>query len=74
MTEQDTVRVLGGSLEVRSTPAPGWTVISGMDVYQDAVGSWRKDTDLTSGSVTDKRGLYPTARGLCPLRRLRKAR
>ncbi len=63
VTEQDTVRVLGGSFEVRSTPTPGWTAISGMDVYQDAVGSWRRDTDLSSGSVTDKRGLYPDGAG-----------
>ena len=59
VTEQDTVRVLGGTIEVRSTPSPRWTILSGIDVYRDVVGSWRRDTDLTSGRVTAKRGLYP---------------
>jgi hemoglobin/transferrin/lactoferrin receptor protein len=59
ITEQDDSGVAGASVEVRSTPAAFWSIVSGIDYTHDNIGSWRRDVDMTSGSVVDKRGLYP---------------
>jgi outer membrane receptor protein involved in Fe transport len=59
VVEQDDVAVASTSIEVRSAPAPFWSVVSGIDYTHDSIGSWRRDTDLVSGTVHARRGLYP---------------
>lgn len=59
VVEQDEVAVGGISVEVRSAPAPFWSVVSGIDYTHDRVGSWRRDTHLVSGAQVAGRGLYP---------------
>lgn len=57
--EQDDTGVLGTSIELQSAPFRFWSMVSGMDYTHDRVQSWRRDTDLVTGTVTDRRGLYP---------------
>jgi hypothetical protein len=55
--ENDKVRTFGFSAEsVLETPEI-WSGIIGIEVYNDLVNSTR--TDITSGTSTEKRGLYP---------------
>ena len=58
-TEKDNVTVRGLSLEIHSEPVSYWTITSGFDFYADEVHSWRRDEDLSTNIITEKRGLYP---------------
>jgi hemoglobin/transferrin/lactoferrin receptor protein len=57
--EQDEIGVAGISVEARSAPAPFWSIVSGVDYTHDRVSSWRRDTNVVSGVVANRRGLYP---------------
>lgn len=57
--ERDVVDTWGASLELRSRPRAGLTLVSGADVYHDDVRSARLDTDLATAAATPRRGLYP---------------
>jgi outer membrane receptor protein involved in Fe transport len=57
--EQDDIGVVGASMEVRSALSRAWSIVSGVDYTRDRVGSWRRDTNVVSGTTTDRRGLYP---------------
>lgn len=57
--EQDIVRTAGASVEMRTAPRGGWSMVSGADVTRDTIGSWRRDTDETTGLTRSRRGLYP---------------
>jgi hypothetical protein len=59
IVEQDDIGVWGASTELRSAPRPFWSIVSGLDVTRDHVGSWRRDTDTVSGATVARRGLYP---------------
>jgi len=55
--ENDKVRSLGISAEAVLETPEIWSGIIGIEVYNDFVNSTR--TDITSGTSTEKRGLYP---------------
>ncbi len=57
--EQDDVRTLGGSVELKTTPLGRWSIVSGVDVTRDEIGSWRRDTNDVTGQTQSRRGLYP---------------
>lgn len=57
--EEDDVRALGVSVDVKTTPLRGWAIVSGIDYLHDRIGSWRRDTNQTTGAETSRRGLYP---------------
>lgn len=57
--ECDKVRSLGFSAELLASDTETWSGNIGFEVYSDLVKSSRTDTDLQTGSVTVKRGLYP---------------
>ena len=57
--EEDKVRSFGFSAELVTSKGPSWSAGSGVEIYNDLVSSIRTDTDLSSGTETDKRGLYP---------------
>lgn len=59
IVEQDNIGIWGASTELRSAPTPFWSIVSGIDVTRDRVGSWRRDTDTVSGATLARRGLYP---------------
>jgi len=59
IVEQDDVRVLGASLELRTAPGRRWLMVSGIDYTRDWIRSWRRDTDAGSGDTQARRGLYP---------------
>ena len=57
--ENDRVCSLGFSAEsVLETPEI-WSGIIGFEIYNDRVSSTRADKNLSSGTLTEKRGLYP---------------
>jgi outer membrane receptor protein involved in Fe transport len=58
-TEEDDVDVYGLSFKLHSKPLKIWTMSYGVDYYYDKVHSWRRDLDLESNTVVEKRGLYP---------------
>ncbi len=55
--ENDKVRSLGISAEAVLETPEIWSGIIGVEVYNDLVNSTR--TDITAGTSTEKRGLYP---------------
>jgi len=57
--ENDKVRSLGFSAEALTSSGRRWSANSGLEVYNDIVNSTRTDTDLSSNTSTEKRGLYP---------------
>lgn len=57
--ERDQVRTAGITLDVLSAISSTWTANTGAEIYLDQVFSKREDIDLTTGSVSGKRGLYP---------------
>ena len=57
--ENDRVRSLGFSAEAHTSSGSFWSASSGLEVYSDLVKSSRTDSDLSSGTSTEKRGLYP---------------
>lgn len=57
--EKDRVKTLGANVQITNTFGQFWTSNSGVEIYQDLVGSTRSDTDLSNGQSTSKRGLYP---------------
>ena len=57
--EQDTVATIGASVEASGAFRPSVSWVMGGESYHDDVGSWRRDTDLTNGAMTARRGLYP---------------
>jgi hemoglobin/transferrin/lactoferrin receptor protein len=59
IVEQEDIGVWGVTTELRTAPLPFWSIVSGIDVTRDHVGSWRRDTDVVSGVTLARRGLYP---------------
>ena len=57
--ENDKVRSLGFSAEAVTSSGKNWSASSGFEVYSDKVNSTRTDTDLSTNSSVEKRGLYP---------------
>ena len=57
--EKDVVDTFGLSVEARSRPAAGWSVVSGVEAYHDHVASAREDVDLATAVTVSRRGLYP---------------
>jgi len=57
--ENDKVYATGFSTEVSTEKGDIWSANSGIEVYNDLVKSTRTDADLTNGTSTAKRGLYP---------------
>jgi outer membrane cobalamin receptor len=57
--ENDKVQSLGFIAELVTSINKSWSASSGSEVYTDLVHSYRKDNDINSGVVSDKRGLYP---------------
>jgi len=58
-TECDRVGTLGFQLQVRSRPGPAWSLTTGLELYSELVRSSAEDIDTSTGSRTDRRGLYP---------------
>jgi outer membrane receptor protein involved in Fe transport len=58
-TEYDKVRTLAFSAELNTNDNKKWNATTGFEAYNDLVNSSRTDTDLSDGTVTEKRGLYP---------------
>lgn len=58
-TEYDKVRSIGFTAEALLESDGIWTGTAGFEIYNDLVNSSRTDKDLSTGSVTEKRGLYP---------------
>ncbi|MCU0407378.1 MAG: TonB-dependent receptor [Bacteroidales bacterium] len=58
-SEEDIIGSYGFSAEIMTSVKNSWSATSGIEVYHDLVSSTRTDTDLGSGSSTEKRGLYP---------------
>ena len=57
--EQDTVGTIGLSLDAAGRLTRNLTWVAGAESYHDDVASWRRDTTIDTGSVVDRRGLYP---------------
>jgi hemoglobin/transferrin/lactoferrin receptor protein len=57
--EQDKVRSFGLSAELVTSKGSRWSAGSGLEIYNDLVNSVRTDTDLSTGTASDKRALYP---------------
>lgn len=58
--EKDHVNTMGLTADIFSQFSKVWTANSGLEIYRDYVGSKRSEINtLSSGSVTEKRGLYP---------------
>jgi len=57
--EYDKVRSFGFSAEAIVSTDDFWSGNVGIDIYNDLVNSSRTDTDLTTSSATEMRGLYP---------------
>jgi len=58
-TENDKVRSFGFSAEVFASDRNGWSANTGLEVYNDLIGSSRSDRDLSTDETVLKRGLYP---------------
>lgn len=65
--ENDKVRSLGFIAEVYSSNRTWWTASTGAELYNDFVKSKRTDTDISTGSSAEKRGLYPDNSGFTSL-------
>lgn len=57
--ENDKVRTLGFIAEAFSSDGNNWSASTGAEVYNDMVRSIRTDRNLTTGNISEKRGLYP---------------
>jgi outer membrane receptor protein involved in Fe transport len=58
--EKDQINTLGFTADVSSRLSGKWTANSGIEVYNDRVGSTRTDINSAgNGSTVEKRGLYP---------------
>ena len=57
--EFDKVRGFGLSAEAIVSNSDSWSGNVGFEIYSDLVNSSRTDTDMTTGTVTELRGLYP---------------
>jgi outer membrane receptor protein involved in Fe transport len=57
--EHDTVSTAGVSADLAGRLAPHVSWQGGIDVYYDTVRSRRRDTNLSTGTASDLRGLYP---------------
>ncbi|HBZ20113.1 MAG TPA: TonB-dependent receptor [Bacteroidales bacterium] len=57
--EYDKVRTLGFSAEAIVSNDDQWTGNFGFEIYSDLINSRRTDTEMLTGTGTDKRGLYP---------------
>ena len=58
-TENDKVRSFAFSAEAFASNRNGWSANTGLEVYNDLVGSSRTDRDLSTDVAVLKRGLYP---------------
>ncbi|HAD12791.1 MAG TPA: TonB-dependent receptor [Saprospirales bacterium] len=56
--ELDQVRTLGTVIQCNNRLGR-WSVRSGVDYYHDLVNSSREDLNLLTGTIVEKRGLYP---------------
>ncbi len=56
--ERDQVLTKGFSIELQSRPRPSLSLVSGLDYYDDAVTSTRRDRDGATGQSQDRRGQY----------------
>jgi outer membrane cobalamin receptor len=65
--ENDKVYATGFSTEVSTEKGDIWSANSGIELYNDQVKSTRTDTDLTTGTSTAKRGLYPDGSAMTSL-------
>lgn len=57
--EADVVSTAGLSADLRGRPSSWFSWNGGIEVYDDDVRSWRRDTNLSSGTAVALRGLYP---------------
>jgi outer membrane receptor protein involved in Fe transport len=57
--ENDRVRSLGATAQVENQFSAHWSANSGIEIYEDLVKSNRTDTDENTGTISNKRGLYP---------------
>jgi outer membrane receptor protein involved in Fe transport len=57
--ERDEVETLGVAVEARSEPRAGWRATSGLELYHDRVASSAATTDLATGAMEARRGLFP---------------
>jgi hemoglobin/transferrin/lactoferrin receptor protein len=57
--ENDRVRSLGFQAEAFTRGGSTWSASSGFEIYNDLVNSSRTDSNLSTGSETVGRGLYP---------------
>lgn len=65
--ENDQVRSLGFIAEATTASKRIWSASSGFEVYSDQVNSLRSDHELSNGTETAKRGLYPDGATLTSL-------
>ncbi len=66
-TETDKVRTFGFSAEALLKTPEVWTGTVGFEIYNDLVNSNRTEKNLTSGVLTEKRGLYPDGSAMTSL-------
>jgi outer membrane receptor protein involved in Fe transport len=57
--ERDEVNTIGFTADVFSEFTRIWTANSGVELYDDKIGSTRQDVDSQTGIQTARRGLYP---------------
>lgn len=57
--ENDRVQSLGAVAQITNVFGKRWSANSGVEIYHDLVNSTRNDTDLSTNTVSEKRGLYP---------------
>jgi outer membrane receptor protein involved in Fe transport len=57
--EEDVVSTVGMSADLRGRPSSWFSWNGGVEVYDDTVRSWRRDTNLSTGTTVPLRGLYP---------------
>lgn len=59
-SELDQINTISGGIDLLTEILPEWVINSGVEVYADKVESSRTDRNITGGSTTSSRGLYPT--------------
>lgn len=57
--EEDEINTLGTFIELYSKPRKDWTILTGLEYYQDWIGSSAFDLNTSTSLTTVKRGLYP---------------
>ena len=60
-SETDKVNTFSGGADMLIEFMNCWTMNTGLEIYADKINSSRIDQNLTSGSVSNLRGLYPNA-------------